>query len=964
MHRSILGLCGSLSACQISPGLCADMSCLGFALASSRLVGHNAPNQWRLEKSDVEIRKEAQKRAKERIPGRPVVFLDIEVAGHPAARVVCELFSDLVPKTAENFRCLCTGEKGYSTAGKPLHLKGNAFHRVVPGFAVQGGDITRGDGTGGESVYGGTFEDESFDLSHDAPGLLSMANRGPNTNNSQFFILTKACPKLDLKHVIFGRVLEGMSTIRRIEEVCGTADAGSELCRAQKHHGVLAFRPGLGDAKSVIVDCGVLDDEEKPRDSKRSKTGPSEAHLFHILKKYKGARKAETWKGGEITLTKGKAKLVVENLRKRLIASTTLELLFVELARDHSDDPTCKNGRDLGEVGFALQPKELSEVFEDEFGVHLLRRSDRGVLILYPEKKEETAFKQALIAWSNRLRPLLESFAFRVTLVACLIFALFGGGLFVIMDIPDDPGIPILDTLMIIVMILFVLEMIINGIVDYKTYPWSFFFIMDGVGTVSMIFEISTLLGTGGKMQVATGSVDAMLIRTARAAKVGARVGRLSKLMKCISYYLKDKDKRLEESANPAEAKKLSGRLKRKEQNRWSLGEDSVTEMMTFYASGTANYFPYQIDGFAEEVTLPDQREVTIPGTSLLANQASPRQLSDVYRITVQCRFERSPGCPGFLYFNFYSPRRIEVALDMGLAAFIILLMIFVSANLNQTLHKLVVQPMESMLSVVKDNASQLLKQFGLEDDMDSWGRGEADEDLEETELLEGIFKKFARLASLAAGRNEATAEELAGMDESARGVMMEMMNVQVSTVPAGGDAQNTNLRASAYSAPTGSEGAEEANQVTALVELPDVPVIASLPVTRDLIESWDLDVLDLDTEGQTKVAIHIFFDSTIGKTTGRYWSEALTFKRFEKVVKAGYNNLPYHNYTHACDVLHTVYRMICLTSARTWLGSVDIYALLVAALCHDIGHHGRTNPFLVELGDELALRYNDKSGT
>ncbi|CAK8985765.1 unnamed protein product [Durusdinium trenchii] len=639
------------------------------------------------------------------------------------------------------------------------------------------------------------------------------------------------------------------------------------------------------------------------------------------------------------------------------------------------------------------------------------RRSDRGVLILYPEKKEETAFKQALIAWSNRLRPLLESFAFRVTLVACLIFALFGGGLFVIMDIPDDPGIPILDTLMIIVMILFVLEMIINGIVDYKTYPWSFFFIMDGVGTVSMIFEISTLLGTGGKMQVATGSVDAMLIRTARAAKVGARVGRLSKLMKCISYYLKDKDKRLEESANPAEAKKLSGRLKvtlstkvslltillvlaiplfsiaqypeqdlsmtvyanmletnyergynelvaDSSKNTTSLFQDSVTEMMTFYASGTANYFPYQIDGFAEEVTLPDQREVTIPGTSLLANQASPRQLSDVYRITVQCRFERSPGCPGpgFLYFNFYSPRRIEVALDMGLAAFIILLMIFVSANLNQTLHKLVVQPMESMLSVVKDNASQLLKQFGLEDDM------EADEDLEETELLEGIFKKFARLASLAAGRNEATAEELAGMDESARGVMMEMMNVQVSTVPAGGDAQNTNLRASAYSAPTGSEGAEEANQVTALVELPDVPVIASLPVTRDLIESWDLDVLDLDTEGQTKVAIHIFFDSTIGKTTGRYWSEALTFKRFEKVVKAGYNNLPYHNYTHACDVLHTVYRMICLTSARTWLGSVDIYALLVAALCHDIGHHGRTNPFLVELGDELALRYNDKS--
>lgn len=630
------------------------------------------------------------------------------------------------------------------------------------------------------------------------------------------------------------------------------------------------------------------------------------------------------------------------------------------------------------------------------------------MLILAPEKKE-TAWKHALNLWSGRLRPLLESFAFRVTLVACLIFALFGGGLFVMFDIPDDPGIPILDALMIVVMVLFVLEMVINGIVDYKTYPLSFFFWMDALGTVSMIFEISSLLGPGGKMQTSGGGVDATLIRVARVAKVGARVGRLSKLMKCISYYLKDKDKRLDLSQNPAEAKKLSGRLmltlstkvslltillvlaipffsiaqypeqdlsmlvwgnkleadyqrcysdlNTTSMNTSSLLEDSVREMMTFYAVGTANYFPYRLDTFTEQVTLPDGRQVTIPGASLLDSQAAPRQLSDVMRITVTCKIDR-PGCPANLYFNFYSPRRIEVALDMGLAAFIILLMIFVSANLNQTLHKLVVQPMESMLSVVKDNASQLLKQFGLEDDMD------ADEDLEETELLEGIFKKFARLASLAAGRNEATAEELAGMDESARGVMMEMMNVQVSTAaPVQETSANTSLRASAISAPpTGSEGLEENHHVMALSDLPDVPVIASLPVSRDTIESFDLDVLDLDSEGQTKVAVHIFFDTAVGKTTGRYWSEALTFKRFHAVVKAGYNNLPYHNYTHACDVLHTVYRLLSLTSARQWLGSVDQYALLVAALCHDIGHQGRTNPFLVELGNELPLRYNDKS--
>eukprot|EP00931_Biecheleriopsis_adriatica_P105407 TRINITY_DN79971_c0_g1_i1.p1 TRINITY_DN79971_c0_g1~~TRINITY_DN79971_c0_g1_i1.p1 ORF type:complete len:392 (+),score=75.25 TRINITY_DN79971_c0_g1_i1:50-1177(+) len=375
------------------------MSCFGWSLASSRAVGrgnlevgHNAPKAYRLDKSDVEVRRDAQKRAKETVEGRPRVFLDVEVAGHPAARIVCELFSDLVPKTAENFRLLCTGEKGLGEHGKPLHYKGNAFHRVVPGFAIQGGDITKGDGTGGECAYGGvSFDDESFDLSHDSAGLLSMANKGPNTNNSQFFILTKAYPKLDLKHVVFGRVVEGMGTVRRIEETCGTADSGSEMCRAQKNHGVLAFRPGLDGGRAIISNCGELRDEAadaEPATKRARRDGPSEVHLFHILKKYKGCRKPETWRGEKSNCTKGKAKLVLENLRKRLVAATAIQTLFVELARDHSDDASAKNGGDLGrvdrdslqpkveDVGFSLQKNDLSEVFEDEFGVHLLLRTD------------------------------------------------------------------------------------------------------------------------------------------------------------------------------------------------------------------------------------------------------------------------------------------------------------------------------------------------------------------------------------------------------------------------------------------------------------------------------------------------------------------------------------------------------------------------------------------------------------
>jgi len=154
--------------------------------------------------------------------GNPIVFLDVNLAHQRLGRIVIELFKDEVPKTSENFRALCTGEKGIGEkTGKSLHYKGSRFHRVIKDFMIQGGDFENGNGTGGESIYGHKFDDEGLGseqgpLKHDKPGLLSMANSGPNTNGSQFFITTSCPSHLDGKHVVFGRVLKGMGLVKEI----------------------------------------------------------------------------------------------------------------------------------------------------------------------------------------------------------------------------------------------------------------------------------------------------------------------------------------------------------------------------------------------------------------------------------------------------------------------------------------------------------------------------------------------------------------------------------------------------------------------------------------------------------------------------------------------------------------------------------------------------------------------------
>ncbi|GKV20958.1 hypothetical protein SLEP1_g30998 [Rubroshorea leprosula] len=150
------------------------------------------------------------------------VYLDIDIDGQRLGRIVIGLYGQVVPKTVENFRALCTGEKGKGASGKALHYKGTPFHRIISGFVVQGGDIAHGDGKGSESIYSGTFPDENFKIKHSHAGVVSMGNSGPNANGSQFFITTVKASWLDGEHVVFGKVIQGMDTVYAIEGGAGT----------------------------------------------------------------------------------------------------------------------------------------------------------------------------------------------------------------------------------------------------------------------------------------------------------------------------------------------------------------------------------------------------------------------------------------------------------------------------------------------------------------------------------------------------------------------------------------------------------------------------------------------------------------------------------------------------------------------------------------------------------------------
>jgi len=199
--------------------------------------------------------KKAAPQAPQASQKRPQVFMEFSANGKPVGRVEMELYSDITPKTAENFRCLCTGEKGIGRKGRLMHYKNSPMHRIIPNFMLQGGDITKGNGTGGQSIYGRKFPDENFKVKHSKPYLLSMANSGPNTNGSQFFITTAKASWLDGKHCVFGEVTVGTDVVRKLEKM------GSKNGKTAK--------------EIRISDCGAVDDTASGGKAARKNTSSS-----------------------------------------------------------------------------------------------------------------------------------------------------------------------------------------------------------------------------------------------------------------------------------------------------------------------------------------------------------------------------------------------------------------------------------------------------------------------------------------------------------------------------------------------------------------------------------------------------------------------------------------------------------------------------------------------------------------
>jgi len=614
----------------------------------------------------------------------------------------------------------------------------------------------------------------------------------------------------------------------------------------------------------------------------------------------------------------------------------------------------------------------------------------------------------AIRRWGKRLKPFVAGNVFRVILLIALVIALFANPLMLLADVPDNPWNTVLDAIMLFIMGLFLAEIILNSIVFPLEYPFSFFFWMDLVGTISMVFEVSFLpMSPAGKVKEGTEDFNAFLLRTARLAKVPARVGRLTKVIKTCGVCLglvheassddkSDKNSMrhlsrqllltlsskvsmlticfvlclpqfdlMDFPTSELSARAWGERLADDYTRAYEAASGSVSGRSEIFQTAVGNFRcfydcyrhkPFKLEGF--DITRDvGGRQLQIPGQF---SEEDPVRKQNIWRVQAKnpeegCNpslgrpFELTPtlwpdnGLIPTLSYNIEVDHQIEAGLDLGMFVFIVLIMGFSSYSIQTTVNRLVVKPLERMIDKVKDLAHQVLgidfyKDDGQEDDDDL-----EMETMNEVQLLEFVCDKITKLTALSVKNGAASEKELATMDHTNKAVLAGMLNQGVC----GKRVSYCGNWSQSF------EGQKMSGNA----------IVTDMPVSREVIESWNLHVLELNDDGLRNLVLWIFFDSHIGRATTRCFTTQDIFLAFHSQIKANYfERNRYHNYAHACDVLHTVFRFLSITHTEEWCTDVEQYSLLIAALAHDLGHEGKTNQFLVETQADLAFTYNDSS--
>mmetsp|Transcript_21313 Transcript_21313/g.48990 ORF Transcript_21313/g.48990 Transcript_21313/m.48990 type:complete len:952 (+) Transcript_21313:170-3025(+) len=651
----------------------------------------------------------------------------------------------------------------------------------------------------------------------------------------------------------------------------------------------------------------------------------------------------------------------------------------------------------------------ISNVVDEEVMTRRSTSSGRSPRTMASTTKVST--NKVLAARLKVLR-LLDTEVYKGVSVVALVIALFAAILFLLFDVPDDPGILIQDALLVLAGCIFCGEILLRCFCEQLLYLKSPVFMMDLVGTVSIIFEISFFLGIEGKIVAGEGGAEAIVVRTARAAKVAARVGRLTRLMKCMSVVSGDVDhstlqRRSLLHEQIIEAKALNRRLMSAVGTRVSLlavalvigipllsigrypEEDLsmkawmsrleseyrhsvqhlqyntsimetdlfstiVVSFDDFYSEHAGMYFPYSLEGYPRELRLGAGRSVSIPGAELV-RRATPARKQNVFRERVaSCEVER-PGCESGAtatsFYDFTRSARFDAGMDLALMLFIVLCMIMETHSLSKTLNIMVVKPIERMQEHVRMLAKVLSiagklhpkhqEEFGSQDGRAGLTELRRMDGETEAELMEKVLGKLHKLTALFMESSVVSADEMVQLDSEAKGVLVEILGFE--------PIQASRTLTQSFCSYGEHRGFHE-------------PMVTSLPVDVATIDSWDLALLPMVASDQMAVVLYLFFDSIVGTMTSRCRIDHDTFQSFSETVLAGYLENPYHNYSHACDVTATVYRMVTRLDCGEWLSDVELYSLMVSAYVHDIGHIGRTNNFLLETMHELAIRYNDKS--